>query len=64
LEIAVYGKHCQIGGTLTLDELAETEVGDWTMPTFRAAARYAAAQGWLTVEDDVLMLTTAGLRAA
>jgi len=34
------------------------------MPTFRAACRYAAAQGWLIVEDDVLRFTTAGLRAA
>jgi hypothetical protein len=45
-------------------DLAETEVGDWTMPNFSAACAYAASQGWLTVEDDVVTLTTAGLRAA
>jgi hypothetical protein len=64
LEIAVYGKACRIGGTLILDDLSETEIGDWTMPQFRAACAYAAAQGWLTVRDDTLTLTTAGLRAA
>jgi hypothetical protein len=64
LEIVVYDRRCQIGGTLSLDDLAATEIGDWTMPTYRAAARYAAAQGWLIVEDDEVTLTTAGLRAA
>jgi hypothetical protein len=45
LEIVVYGKCCQIGGTLTFDDLAETsEVGDWKMPDFRAACTYAASQ--------------------
>ena len=34
------------------------------MPNFRAACTYAASQGRVTVEDDVLTLTTAGLRAA
>jgi hypothetical protein len=49
----------------TLDDLAETsEVGDWKMPDFRMACSYAASQGWLIVEDDVLTLTTAGLAAA
>ena len=52
---------CRIGGTLTLDDLAETEIGDWKMPDFRLACSYAASQGWLIVEDDVLTLTTAGL---
>ena len=47
-----------------LDDLAETsEVGDWKMPDFKAACAYAASQGWLIVEDDVLTLTTAGLAA-
>jgi hypothetical protein len=65
LEIVVYDKSCRIGATLTLDDLAETsEVGDWKMPAFKAACSYAASQGWLTVEDDVLTLTTAGLAAA
>ena len=64
LEIVVYDKRCRIGGTLTLDDLAETEVGDWKMPDFKAACSYAASQGWLIVEDDVLTLTTAGLAAA
>ena len=64
LEIGVYDKRCRIGGTLTLDELAETsEVGDWKMPDFKLACSYAACQGWLIVEDDTLTLTT-GLAAA
>jgi hypothetical protein len=44
--------------------LAETEIGDWTMPDFKAASTYAASQGWLVVDNDALTLTTAGLRAA
>ena len=34
------------------------------MPDFKAACAYAATQGWLIVQDDVLTLTTAGLAAA
>ena len=50
---------------LTLGKLAETtEIGDWKMPDFKAASAYAVSQGWLTVVDDTLMLTTAGLAAA
>ena len=64
LEIVVYDKCCRIGGTLTLDDLAETEIGHWTMLDFRAASSYAASQGWLVVGNDGLTLTTAGLRAA
>jgi hypothetical protein len=64
LEMIVYDKCCRIGATLTLDNLAETEVGDWKMPDFKAACAYAASQGWLIVEDDALTLTTAGLAAA
>jgi hypothetical protein len=65
LEIVVYGKCCRIGGTLTLDDLAETlEIGDWKMPAFKAACACAASQGWLIVRDDMLTLTTAGLAAA
>ena len=64
LEIVVYDRHCRIGGTLTLDDLSETEIGDWTMPDFRTACAYAASQGWLIVRDDTLTLTTAGLAAA
>jgi hypothetical protein len=65
LEIVVYDKSCRIGGTLSLDDLAETpEVGDWKMPYFKAACSYAASQGWLIVQDDVLTLTAAGLGAA
>jgi hypothetical protein len=38
LEIVVYDRLCGIGGTLTLDDLAETsEIGDWKMPDFRCA---------------------------
>jgi hypothetical protein len=64
LEIVVYDKRCRIGGKLTLDDLAETEVGDWKMPDFKAACSYAASQGWLIVGADVVTLTTAGLAAA
>ena len=64
LEIVVYDKCCRIGGTLILDDLAETVIGDWKMPDFRAACDYAASQGWLIVSDDALALTTAGLAAA
>jgi hypothetical protein len=61
----VYDKRCRIGGTLTLDDLAETaEIGDWKMPDFRAACSFAASQGWLIVKDDALTLTTVGLAAA
>ncbi len=66
LEIVVYDKCCRIGGTLTLDDLAETSaIGDWKMPDFKLACTYAASQGWLIVlQDDALTLTTAGLAAA
>ena len=64
LEIVVYDKCCRIGGKLSLDDLAETEIGDWMMPQFRAACAYAASQGWLIVQDDTLTPTTAGLAAA
>jgi hypothetical protein len=64
LEIVVYDKCCRIGGKLSLDDLAETEIGDWKMPDFNAACSYAASQGWLIVQDDVVTLTTAGLAAA
>ena len=48
-----------------MDDLAETtEIDDRKMPQFRAACAYAASQGWLIVEDDILTLTTAGLAAA
>jgi hypothetical protein len=64
LEIAVYDKSCRVGGKLTLDDLTETEVGDWKMPDFRIACAYAASQGWLIIQDDALTLTTAGRAAA
>ena len=65
LEIVVYDRGCRIGGTLRLDDLAETSgVGDWKMPGFKAACSYAVSQGWLIVQDDALTLTTAGLAAA
>ena len=65
LQIVVYGKRCRIGGRLTLDDLAESsEIGDWKMPDFKAACTYAVSQGWLSVDDDTLTLTTAGLAAA
>jgi hypothetical protein len=50
MEIVVYGRSCQIGATLTLDDLVETsEVRDWKMPDFKAACSYAASQGCLIV---------------
>jgi hypothetical protein len=65
LKVVVYDKQCRIGGTLTLDDLAEnSEIGDWKMPDFKAASAYAVSQGWLIVVDDMLMLTVAGLAAA
>jgi hypothetical protein len=64
LAIVVYDKCCRMGATLSVDDLAETEVGDWKMPDFRMACTYAVSQGWLIVEDDMLTLTTAGLGAA
>jgi hypothetical protein len=64
LQIVVYDKCCRVGGTLSLNDLAGTEIGDWTMPAFRSACGYAASQGWLTVRDDTVTLTIAGLRAA
>ncbi len=59
----MYDKCCRIGGTLTLNDLAETPIGDWKMPDFKLACAYAASQGWLIVVDDALTLTTAGLGA-
>ena len=64
LEIIVYQQNCRVGAKLTLDNLEASEVGDWSMPDFRSACGYAASQGWLTVRDDLLTLTTAGLAAA
>ena len=64
LRIVVYDRCCRISATLTVGELAETsEIGDWKMPDFKAACSYAASQGWLIVQDDMLTLTTAGLAA-
>ena len=59
----MYQKSYRIGGKLRLSDIAETEIGDWKMFEFKAACSYAASQGWLMVEDDVLTLTTAGTRA-
>ena len=64
MEIVVYDQGCRIGARLSLNDLAETDVGDWTMPDFKAASTYAASQGWLIIRDDTLTVTTAGLRAA
>jgi hypothetical protein len=64
LEIVVYDKQRKIGGSLALDDLAETEIGDWQMPDFRMACSFGVSQGWLIVGDDTLTLMTAGLAAA
>src|SRR5579863_7212945 len=61
LGVIVYEKRCGIGATVSLDDLEATEIGDWKMPDFKAACAYAASQGWLIVQNDVLTLTTAGL---
>jgi hypothetical protein len=64
LDIIVYEKGYRIGGTLNLDDLDATDIGDWKMSDYKAACAYAVSQGWLVIENDTLMLTTAGLAAA
>jgi hypothetical protein len=65
LGVIVYAKAGRIGDKVNLDDLAETsEVGDWKMPDFKIACAYAASQGWLVIEGDALILTTAGSAAA
>jgi hypothetical protein len=64
LAVIVYRQNCRVGDKLTLDDLEATEIGDWAMPDFRSARRFAASQGWLIVKNDMLTLTTAGLAAA
>jgi hypothetical protein len=65
LDVIVYGRSCRVGEKVILDDLAETsEVGDWKMPDFKMACTYAASQGWLVIEGNALMLTTAGSAAA
>lgn len=64
LDVIVYEKAYRIGGTLCLDDLDATDIGDWKMPDYKAACAYAVSQGWLVIENDTLMLTTAGLAAA
>ena len=59
----MYEKCYRIGAKLSLDDIAQSEIGDWKMPEFKVACSYAASQGWLMVDDDVLTLTTAGMRA-
>jgi hypothetical protein len=53
-----------LGATLGLNDRADNDLGDRTLPNFRAACAYAASQGWLIVQDDTLTLTTAGFAAA
>lgn len=64
LEIIVYDRNCRVGSQTSLDGLEATEIGDWTMTNFKAACAYSVSQGWLVVQSDVLVLTTAGLAAA
>jgi hypothetical protein len=65
LDVVVYAMGCRIGDKVSLDDLAETsEVGDWKMPDFKIACAYATSQGWLVMEGNALMLTTAGSAAA
>jgi hypothetical protein len=64
LDVIVYDKGCRIGDKLTLDDLIETtDIGDWKKSVFETARTYAASQGWLVIEGDTLMLTTAGSAA-
>ncbi len=64
LSVIVYSRCCRIGERLTFNDLDVIEIGDWKMPDFTTACAYAAAQGWLIVQDDGLVLTTAGLASA
>jgi hypothetical protein len=64
LEVMVYRQNCRVGGQVGLDELETSEIGDWSMPDYKAACGYAASQGWLIARNDSLTLTTAGLAAA
>jgi hypothetical protein len=46
LEIVVYDKRCRIGGTLSLNDLAETsEIGDWKMPDYSLSIRSVSGVG-------------------
>jgi hypothetical protein len=56
LEIVVYDKYCRIGGTLPLDDLAETAIGDWKVSQFKATCAYAVSHGLLIVVDNALTL--------
>ena len=64
LKIVVYDRCRRIGDTLSLDDLAEIEIGDWdAMLDFKIAYDYVTSQDWLTVRANILTLTTAWLRA-
>src|SRR6516225_1629973 len=45
LEIVVYDKCCRIGGSLRLDDLADSEIGDWTMPNYRGGVPLRGVSG-------------------
>ena len=65
LAAIVYDRGCRVGDKLTLDDLIETtDIGDCKMSAFESARAYAAAQGWLVIEDGGMRLTTAGSAAA
>ena len=64
LEIIVYRQNCRTGGHVSVDDLDATDIGDWKMSDYKAACAYAASQGWLVIENDILTLTTAGLASA
>ena len=65
VDVVVYAMGCRIGDKVSLDDLAETsEVSDWKMPDFKIACAYAASQGWLVIDRDTLIPTTAGSAAA
>jgi hypothetical protein len=59
----VYRQNCRRDGQVGLDHLETTEIGDWSMPDYKAACGYAASQGWLTARNDSLTLAAAGLAA-
>ena len=64
LEILVYEICCRPGDKVATEQVADSEIGDWKMPQYKAGCSYAVSQGWLIVEENGLVLTTAGMAAA
>jgi hypothetical protein len=64
LEVLVYEICCRPGDRIGTGQVAESEIGDWKMPQFKAGCSYAVSQGWLIADEDCLILTNAGMAAA